>query len=128
MKQRETLWTEVFTVATSFAGTLSPQEEEVLTILCQGAVQQWEGRLRPGITPLDCKEAFVVACAWTAFAGLEAARDGGAGEVAFTAGNVSIRPLGDGRQAKTAQLWKQAEQWMRPYVQEDQFAFREVRA
>ena len=33
-------------------------EEALLELLCQAAEQQWEKRLRPGMTTEDCGKAF----------------------------------------------------------------------
>ena len=41
-------------------------EEALLELLCQAAEQQWEKRLRPGMTTEDCGKAFPCAVAFTA--------------------------------------------------------------
>ena len=38
-------------------------EEALLELLCQAAEQQWEKRLRPGMTTEDCGKAFPCAVA-----------------------------------------------------------------
>ena len=43
-------------------------EEALLELLCQAAEQQWEKRLRPGMTTEDCGKAFPCAVAFTAAA------------------------------------------------------------
>ena len=68
-------------------------EEALLELLCQAAEQQWEKRLRPGMTTEDCGKAFPCAVAFTAAADLAAAR-GGEGVTGFTAGSVSVRIRG----------------------------------
>ena len=65
-------------------------EEALLELLCQAAEQQWEKRLRPGMTTEDCGKAFPCAVAFTAAADLAAAR-GGEGVSGFTAGSVSVQ-------------------------------------
>ena len=52
-------------------------EEALLELLCQAAEQQWEKRLRPGMTTEDCGKAFPCAVAFTAAADLAAARASG---------------------------------------------------
>ena len=47
------------------------------------------GRLREGVTPADCYDSYVCACAWMALSALDGARDGGV--EAFTAGTLSVR-------------------------------------
>ena len=64
-------------------------EEALLELLCQAAEQQWEKRLRPGMTAEDCGKAFPCAVAFTAAADLAAAR-GGEGVSGFTAGLLSL--------------------------------------
>ena len=64
-------------------------EEALLELLCQAAEQQWEKRLRPGMTTEDCGKAFPCAVAFTAAADLAAAR-GGEGVSGFTAGLLSL--------------------------------------
>ena len=49
-------------------------EEALLELLCQAAEQQWEKRLRPGMTTEDCGKAFPCAVAFTAAADLAASR------------------------------------------------------
>ena len=51
-------------------------EEALLELLCQAAEQQWEKRLRPGMTTEDCGKAFPCAVAFTAAADLAAAHGG----------------------------------------------------
>ena len=52
-------------------------EEALLELLCQAAEQQWEKRLRPGMTTEDCGKAFPCAVAFTAAADLAAAEHEG---------------------------------------------------
>ncbi len=94
-------------------------QEELLSVLCQAAQQELEGRLRPGVTPDDCESAFVPAAAWMALAWLNTG-NGGEGVTAFTAGDVTIRKEG-GRE--TAALLDQAGRIMAPYLQDSGFAF-----
>lgn len=59
----------VLEVALCFAGReLTDGEENVLSILCGGALEQWLGRLREDVTEEDCQDLLVVASAWTALA------------------------------------------------------------
>ena len=102
-------------------------EEPLLEALCQAAEQQWERRLRPGVTAEDCGEAFPCAAAFTAAADLAAARGGG--QVSgFTAGSVSVQarsPAEAGAQA--AELRRTAQRLMAPFTVPGDFAFRGVR-
>ena len=102
-------------------------EEPLLEALCQAAEQQWERRLRPGVTAEDCGEAFPCAAAFTAAADLAAARS--ADQVSgFTAGSVSVQarsPAETGTQA--AELRRTAWRLMEPFAVPGDFAFQGVR-
>lgn len=51
----------VLEVALCFAGReLTDGEENVLSILCGGALEQWLGRLREDVTEEDCQDLLVV--------------------------------------------------------------------
>ena len=65
----------VLTLARELSGA-GEAEEALLELLCQAAEQQWEKRLRPGMTTEDCGKAFPCAVAFTAAADLAAARGG----------------------------------------------------
>lgn len=102
-------------------------EEALLELLCQAAEQQWEKRLRPGMTTEDCGKAFPCAVAFTAAADLAAAR-GGDRVSGFTAGSVSVQvqsPAEAGTQA--AELRRTAQRLMAPFTVPGDFAFRGVR-
>ena len=55
----------VLTLARELSGA-GEAEEALLELLCQAAEQQWEKRLRPGLTAEDCGKAFPCAVAFTA--------------------------------------------------------------
>ena len=97
--------------------------EELLLPLVRAVVSAMEGRLRAGVTPADCGDAFPLAAAMVVMDGLE--RAVGSGKVtSFTAGEVSIRTEGETgrRETRTAQ----AERLMAPWLGETGFAFRGV--
>ena len=91
-------------------------EEALLELLCQAAEQQWEKRLRPGMTTEDCGKAFPCAVAFTAAADLAAAR-GGEGVSGFTAESCAL----------AESLRRTAERLMAPFAVPDDFCFRGVR-
>ena len=102
-------------------------EEALLELLCQAAEQQWEKRLRPGMTTEDCGKACPCAVAFTAAADLAAAR-GGEGVSGFTAGSVSVRIRGAAESCALAEsLRRTAERLMAPFAVPDDFCFRGVR-
>lgn len=98
----------VLTLARELSGA-GEAEEALLELLCQAAEQQWEKRLRPGMTAEDCGKAFPCA-------------------VAFTAGSVSVRIRGAAESCALAEsLRRTAERLMAPFAVPDDFCFRGVR-
>ena len=101
-------------------GQVAPDEEELLVTLCAGAQRELVGRLREGVTPEDCSEAFVLAGAWHALAGLEVSRS--AGQVqSFSAGDVTVHSGGGADKAKL--LRQQAERILSGWTRDDHFLF-----
>ncbi len=99
------------------------EESEELRALCQAAVDELTGQLKPGVTADGCGAAFVLAAAWIALAlRVGSAADGGVER--FTAGAVTIR-RGDARLRSEA-LRLQARQVMKPYLRDEGFSFRGV--
>ena len=112
---------EILMLARAVSGA-GDAESPLLEPLCQAAQRRWESRLRPGLTPEDCREAFVCAAAFMA-----AGRGGGAVS-AFTAGEVSVKGRGAAESAALARgLRETAERLMAPYAGEESFCFRGVR-
>ena len=111
---------KIFALAASLTG-IGDEEQELLKTLCAAAEQMWQRRLRPGITPEDCGEAFDCAAAFTAAAEFGTGRGGGV--ESFAVGELSVK-TGTGGDRSAA--WrKSAERLMAPYVQED-FCFKGV--
>ena len=110
---------EIVALAKSL-GRVPQGQEEVLEALCQAAWTRLAGRLREGVSPEDCGEAFSLACAWTALAGLEA----GGGVERFTAGSVSIQTGEGGNRADAPR--EQAETVLAPRLDRGGFHFRGV--
>ena len=109
----------------TMASTLGKIEaDEALETLCAAAVEELRTQLRPGVTPDDCGEAFILAAAWTALGQRELGVDDG-GVEKFTAGQVSIQ-RGDPRLRREA-LRLQARQVMKPWIADEGFAFKGVR-
>jgi len=121
---------EIMTAARAFLSReLNEGQEEVLTALCESAMADWQGRLRDGLTPEDCRGAFVTACAWTALAGLAPALEAGAPVPrSFTAGDLSVSMGGSSGDWNRAmyRLQDRAEELMAAYTRDDAFFFREV--
>lgn len=116
---------EIMDVALCFAGrTLTQGEESALSSLCQGAYTLWESRLRDGLEPEDCREIFLMACAWTALGSFSAAVQSG-DPVSFSVGDLSVTQGGAGDAAGRS-LQAQAEKLMLPYTADASFAFLEV--
>ena len=51
-------------------GHVDGGQEEALEALCRAAQAELAGRLRPEVRSEDCEDAFILACAWLALAGL----------------------------------------------------------
>ena len=104
-------------------GHVAADREEALEALCQAAEGELAGRLRQGVAPEDCGQAFVLACAWLALAGLAAGESAGVEQ--FTAGSVTIRE-GSGADAaqRAAALRLQSETVLGPWLADRGFVFR----
>ena len=115
---------EILALALQLGGR--EEDEEILRTLCQAAEAELAGRLRTGVSAEDCGEAFPLAAAYWALAGLSAAGQQGTVE-SFTAGDVTIRQ-GSGSTAagQTAALREQAERLLAPWLQDDGFCFQKV--
>jgi hypothetical protein len=66
---------QVLAQACLLAGVLEPREQELLRLLCSGAVSSLKSRLRPGLTPEDCRADFVAAASLFALSALSAASE-----------------------------------------------------
>ncbi len=99
-------------------------QDELLLPWIQAARERLEGRLRAGVLPEDCGPAFPLAAAMLAVEGLERA-SGAGGAVSFTAGEVSIRTGGTGKNGES--LSAQAERLLSPWLGATGFAFQGVR-
>ena len=93
-------------------GHVDGGQEEALEALCRAAQAELAGRLRPEVRSEDCEDAFILACAWLALAGLAAGETGGG---RFTAGA-----------ARAAALRLQAETVLGPWLADRGFAFQGV--
>ena len=117
-----TLKEQVFAQAALLAGQLEGSRLEMLDVLCTASVASLTARLRPGLTPEDCKADFVAAASLIALAALTEAGDAAEPEQ-FTAGDVTVRRKDSGAAANC--LRYQAELTIGPYLK-DRFSFRGV--
>ena len=102
-------------------------EQSLLGLLCTAAEREWESRLREGMTPSDCGDAFPCAAAFAAAANLLTGR-GGSTVASFTAGSVSASEKSAAEtNAAAAALRGLAARLMIPYTAEDTFCFHGVR-
>lgn len=104
-----------------------PTEEErpLLTAMCTAAMAELTQRLRDGLSPEDCGDAFPCAAALLAAAGVLPCRSHGDVEQ-FSVGDVSLR-TGGGVSETACALRRQAASMMSPYWGDDAFAFLGVR-
>ncbi len=107
---------DIVTIAMRLGGREG--DEEMLTSLCQVAMDSLTGRLRSELSPEDCSPAFEIACAWMALEDLEGVAGG---VTSFSAGDVSVQVDGG------LGLRQRGERLMAPYLQEKGFAMTGVR-
>lgn len=102
-------------------------EQALLIKLCEVETAVWTKRLRIGVTPVDCGDAFVCAAAFYAVADWMEQRVGGSYPTSFKAGEVSVKEKSVAELAQAAQLLRsQADAFMAPYQQDDRFYFSGV--
>lgn len=117
-----TLLKQTMLQATLLAGQLEGPQERMLEMFCNSAIIHLTARLRAGLTPEDCKAAFVASCALYALAAfteidpVEGMQRVQIGDVTLTTG---------GTDAAVRCLRKQADMIISPYC-EDNFTFRGV--
>jgi len=98
------------------------EDETLLRPLIQAGTAALKNRLKTGVTPENCGEAFQLAAAMVAMDGLERAT-GSSWVASFSVGDVSIRTQeGKGGVGMIAL----AERLMAPWLGETGFAFRGV--
>ncbi len=100
------------------------EQEQLLLPLARAVQRRLEARLRAGVRPEDCGDAFPVAAAMCVMETLEQAQ-GGAEATSFTAGNLSIRTEGAAR--RRAGLAARGEGLLAPWMAGGGFSFRGVR-
>ena len=100
-------------------GRVDPGDSVRLEILCRSAEAELAGRLRPGVKPEDCWEAFSLAAAWLALAGLER---GGEALHRLSAGDLTIQ-TGESAGGREALAFRA----LRPWLRDEGFCFRGVR-
>lgn len=104
-----------------------PTEEEqpLLTAMCTAAMAELTGRLRKGLAPEDCGDAFPCAAALLAASRMLPCRGGGSVEQ-FSVGDVSVR-TGGGICETAAALRRQAESMLTAFCGDGEFAFLGVK-
>lgn len=93
------------------------REVSLLESLCAASERKLRASLRAGISPEDCREAFICAGAWLAVAALCEARHGDGGELSsLRAGDVSVE-VSAGSGVRAASLRRSARTLMAPYTE-----------
>lgn len=113
---------QIVAQACLMAGRLDERDTELLRLLCQAAAASLAARLRPGLTPEDCRADFVAAASLFALASMsQVAGDTALEEVKL--GDVTLKR----KDADTASrcLHSQATLIIAPYLQ-DRFSFQGV--
>lgn len=117
-----TLLEQVLAQAVLLAGGVEQAQQPVLQALCQAAVSSLTARLRPNLSPEDCKADFVAAASLYALAAWSEVDE---------VGNLERMQLGDismvrrSKSPAAACLRSQAGLMMSPYTV-DRFSFRGV--
>lgn len=117
-----TLTEQVYAQAVLMSGVDAAEQEVLLQVLCQGAVNALTQQLRDGFTPEDCKADFVAAASLYALAALSEA------DPLMRVEEMQIGDMTLKRSAATAAaacLRYQAELMMAPFLK-DRFCFRSV--
>ena len=117
-----TLKEQVFAQAALLAGQLEGSRLEMLDVLCTASVASLTARLRPGLTPEDCKADFVAAASLYALAALNEVGDTDRQEE-ISAGDLTLRKSSADAAANC--LRNQAEIMIVPYLK-DRFSFQGV--
>ena len=117
-----TLVQQVYTQAVLMSGVDASEQEVLLQVLCQSAVNALTQQLRAEFTPEDCKADFVAAASLYALAAL-AETDPLQRVEQIQIGDVTLRR--GGSTAASACLRHQAEMMMAPFLK-DNFCFRSV--
>lgn len=117
-----TLVEQTLAQALLLAGQMEEPQELLLELFCGSAVTNMSARLREGLTPDDCRAAFVAAGALYALAALTET-DAVAGLQRVQIGDVTL--VSGGTSAASRCLRKQADLIISPYCV-DSFSFRGV--
>ncbi len=117
-----TLIQQTYTQAVLISGLDDPKQGQLLQLFCRGAVNDLAKKLRPGMTPDDCRADLVAAGALYALAALSE-WEGGDQPEQLKLGDLTVKPKKGNTAAQC--LRTQAGLIIAPYVQ-DKFAFRRV--
>lgn len=100
-------------------------EQEMLFPLCAAVETELAGRLKEGVTPADCGEAFVLAAACHVLAFLYVT--GRQEQVeSFTAGDVTIRQGGGTAAQRADDLRQQGDRLLAAWTEDNRFFFQKV--
>ena len=113
---------QVFAQAVLLAGGVTASREPLLQVLCQAAVNSLAARLRPSLSPEDCKADFIAAASLYALAALSEV-DEVTNLERMQIGDVTMVRRSDS--TASACLRNQAGLMMGPYLA-DSFSFRGV--
>ena len=110
---------QIFAQAVILAGRLEGGQEERLKALCGMVASVLSARLRPGLTPEDCKADFIAAASLYALASLGAMKSREQLDE-VRVGDVMVKPGTD--DAASRALYNQAQLLILPYLK-DRFTF-----
>ena len=110
---------EIYVIAKEIYGGSSDQ----LKTVCGAVESMLKGRLKPGYTIEDCRDAFITAAAVIAVETYSGMQSPSSGVASYTAGNVTVRRYAS---ASGGKMTKYAESLLAPYLIDDSFAFTGV--
>jgi len=100
---------------------LTGSASDELVGFCQAAERELTMRLRSGVTPEMCRETLITASAMLAVSMLSSVKESADGVSSYRAGDVEVRRAKGG--TSPAELRRQAEALMYPYICDDGFCF-----
>ena len=96
-------------------------QSPMLECLCRAACQRLDARLKAGMSPEDCGDAYLTAAVWLVLSGLDAG-SAAEGVKKFSAGDLTVERESGGGDRLEARAWA----LMKPYLRDDGFVFRGV--
>ena len=118
-----TLTDQIYAQARILAGPLECRQEALLRMVCLAAERSLQRKMRPGLSPTDCKGDFIAAASLYALAAFTET-DGAMDPEVLRVADVTVQKAG--ASPATNCLRRQAELMIAPYLTCGSFSFRRV--